>query len=258
MTTPDDSPTAPVDLPPPAVPDVPAAPPAGAPAPATPPPPPGAPPEAAAPVPPVSGIPPAAAGAPWGTQPATTPRAQPSNQGALVLGVILLLVGGLLLLTRVTDVALGSAAWPLWVVIPGVAMLVASFAIPPRGGLGLAIPGSIITTVGLVLWFQEANDAYATWAYAWALVAPTAPGVGMFLYGSVKGDGELARDGLRMAAIGLALFAGFALFFEGVLGISGEPIPNLDEVLPYAVIGLGVLFVVLAFVGGNRRQRRAR
>ena len=49
-----------------------------------------------------------------------------------------------------------------------------------------------------------------------------------------------------MIGVGLALFAGFALFFEGVLGISGEPIANLDEVLPYAVIGLGVLLVVLS------------
>ena len=64
------------------------------------------------------------------------------------------------------------------IVVPGVALLIASFAVPPRGGLGLAIPGAIIATVGLILWFQSAYDAYATWVYAWALVAPTAPGVG--------------------------------------------------------------------------------
>ncbi|HEU0244512.1 MAG TPA: hypothetical protein VFQ75_11435 [Candidatus Limnocylindrales bacterium] len=192
------------------------------------------------------------------------PEPRPNNQPALVLGVLLLVIGGVLLVTRVTDVALGADAWPLWIIVPGLAMLIASFAIPPRGGLGLAIPGAIITTVGLVLWVQQTYDAYGTWAYAWALVAPTAPGVGTFLYGAVKGDGELVRDGLRMAGIGLALFAGFALFFEGVLGISGEPIANLDQVLPYAVIGLGLLFVVLSLFGGGRerrdrrRERRAR
>ena len=45
---------------------------------------------------------------------------------------------------------------------------------------------------------------------------------------------------------------------EGALGISGEPIANLDEVLPYAVIGLGVLLVALSFLGGGRRAERRR
>jgi hypothetical protein len=137
-------------------------------------------------------------------------------------------------------------------------MLIASFAIPPRGGLGLAVPGALIATIGLVLWVQDSYDAYATWAYAWALVMPTAPGVGTLLYGLVKGEGDLVRDGLRMTAIGLALFAGFALFFEGVIGLSGEPIANLDDVLPYLAIGLGVVLVVASLFGGDRRARRAR
>jgi len=173
-----------------------------------------------------------------------------------VIGVILVIVGAVLLLTRATDLAFGPDAWPLWIVVPGVAMLIASFAVPPRGGLGLAVPGAIIAAVGLVLWVQDTYDAYATWAYAWALVAPTAPGLATLLYGSVKGDRELVRDGFRTTVVGLALFAGFAIFFEGILGLSGEPVANLDEVLPYAVIGLGVLLVVLSFVGGTRRGSR--
>jgi hypothetical protein len=152
------------------------------------------------------------------------------------------------------DLSFGGATWPLWIVVPGVAMLLGSFFIPPRGGLGLAIPGAIVTMVGLILWVQEAYGLYATWAYAWALVAPTAPGLGMLLYGLVQRDGELARDGLRTTLVGLGLFLGFMLFFEGVIGLSGSPIANMDEVLPYAFIGLGVLLVVLSFFGGGRRS----
>ena len=180
------------------------------------------------------------------------------RQPALVIGLILVIIGAVVLLTRVTDLSLGADAWPLWIVVPGVAMLLASFAVPPRGGLGLAVPGAIVATVGLVLWFQDANDAYATWAYAWALVAPTAAGLGTMLYGLAKGDRELAGDGFRTTLVGLALFAGFALFFEGVIGLSGEPIANLDEVLPYGLIGLGILFVVLSFFGGGRRRDQRR
>ena len=62
-------------------------------------------------------------------------------------------------------------------------MVVGSFAIPPRGGLGLAIPGAILAMIGFVLWYQASTGLYATWAYAWALVVPTGVGLGMLLYG---------------------------------------------------------------------------
>ena len=183
-----------------------------------------------------------------------SPEPARSVPPGLVAGVILVIIGAAVLVTRVVDLSFGGATWPLWIIVPGIAMLVGSFFIPPRGGLGLAIPGAIVAMVGLILWVQEAYDLYATWAYAWALVAPTAPGLGMLLYGLVQRDGELARDGLRTTLVGLGLFLGFMLFFEGVIGLSGSPIANLDEILPYALIGLGVLLVVLSFFGGGRRK----
>jgi hypothetical protein len=256
VTTSDDDPTAPVDLPFP-----------GTPAPGMP-----VPPDAPAPPPPPASSPGTAfstatpsSAAPGPGAPSARPASVPAlaasparpmpasgSNPALVFGVLLVGVGALLLLMRVTDISLGGDAWPLWIVIPGIACLVASFALPQRQGIGLAVAGAIITTVGLILWVQETFDAYATWAYAWALVAPTAAGVGTFLYGAVKGDGDLVRDGLRSTVVGLALFAGFALFFEGVLGLSGEPVAALGDVVPFAVIGLGALLVVASVVGGSR------
>jgi hypothetical protein len=257
VTTPEPTGTPPTDRPEPGATSpggVPLPPPPGAPPPAPDAPAPGdAMPSGGASSPPGGQAVPADGGAGWDRRSSAT-RGQPG----LVLGIILVIVGGALLIGRVTDITIGPDAWPLWIVVPGVAMLLGSFAIPPRGGVGLAIPGAIVTTVGLILWFQESYDAYATWAYAWALVAPTAVGVGMLLYGLVRGDRELVGDGLRTALVGLALFAGFALFFEGVIGLSGEPVENLDEVLPYAVIGLGLLLVVMSFLGGGERRRRRR
>lgn len=194
--------------------------------------------------PPPSEPKPAPAWVPPATPPATPRPAVP--EGGIVLGVILVVVGAVFLVGRVVNITFGAEAWPLWIIVPGLAMLAGSFAIPPRGGVGFAIPGAIVTMVGLVLWIQATYDLYATWAYAWALVAPTGPGLGMLLYGLVRGDGGLAADGLRTTLVGLGLFLGFALFFEGVIGLSGERVAGLNDVLPFVVIGLGILMVVLS------------
>lgn len=197
--------------------------------------------------------PPAAPPAAAGTPPRSPAPAASGQQAGLVIGVILVVVGAAFLVARIAEVSLGPDVWPLWIIVPGVVMLVGSFAIPPRNGLGLAIPGAIVAMVGLILWAQETYDLYATWAYAWALVAPTGPGLGMLLYGLARGDRELAGDGLRTTLVGLGLFFGFALFFEGVIGLSGNRIAGLDDALPYAAIGLGVLLVVLSLFG--RREK---
>ena len=178
-----------------------------------------------------------------------------SPQLALVGGIILVIVGTLFLVGRVLDITLGAHAWPLWIIVPGLAMLTGSLFIPPRGGVGLAIPGAIVTMVGLVLWVQESYGLYETWAYAWALVAPTGPGLGMLVYGLARGDRELVGDGLRLTLIGLGLFLGFALFFEGAIGLSGERLAGLDEALPFVVIGLGAVMVVLSLVRGRPGRR---
>jgi hypothetical protein len=197
-------------------------------------------------------------GAGYGAPPPNWPGAsdrRDTQPPGLVFGVILVVVGVLFLALRLGNITLGPNAWPLWLIVPGLAMLIASMFVPSRGGLGLAIPGTILAIIGGILWVQETYDLYATWAYAWALVAPTGPGLAMLLYGIVHGDGDIARDGLGTTVTGLALFVGFGLFFEGVLGISGHRIDHLDQVLPFAAIGLGVVLIAMAFIDGGRHDR---
>ena len=66
----------------------------------------------------------------------------------------------------------------------------------------------------------------------------------MLLYGLVQRDGELAGDGLRTTLVGLGLFLGFALFFEGVIGLSGTGSRTWTRCCRTSLIGLGVLLVV--------------
>ena len=282
MTTPDpvdptgdDSPTGPVDLPP--LPPAQAPADASAPAGATPwdapgPIPPSGPwgasaspgpagpasPGPAAPAGSTDSVPSSSAPPSWSdsARPPVPPRAQ--TPPGLVAGIVLVVIGVAFLLVRVADMTLGGSTWPLWLIVPGLAMLAGSLAIPPRGGLGLAVPGTMLAIVGCILWVQDTYDLYATWAYAWALVAPTGPGLAMLIYGLVRGDHELARDGFRTFLVGIGLFLGFGFFFEGVIGISGHRIANLDEVLPYVLIGFGVLLVIASLFGGtpDRGSRR--
>jgi hypothetical protein len=207
-----------------------------------------------------SGPSPEPAPQPSPTTPSLEPRGPDAgrpSQSALVAGVVLILVGALFLVGRIAGLALGPNAWPLWIVIPGLAMVVASLLVRSRAGLGLAVPGMIVTMVGLVLWVQATYDLYATWAYAWALVAPTGPGLAMLVQGTWLGDRRLAAEGLRTTFVGLALFLGFALFFEGVIGLSGQRVPGLDQALPYAAIGLGLVLVAASLFGGRTGSRRA-
>jgi len=141
-----------------------------------------------------------------------------------------------------------AGAWPL---------LVASFAIPPRGGLGLAVRARSSRWWEGILWVQATYDLYQTGRTPGPSYAPTGRGLGMLVYGLVRGDRELVGDGLRTTLVGLALFVGFALFFEGVIGLSGPRIVGLDDAWPVIAIGLGVLLVIMSLFSGRGERRRA-
>ena len=176
---------------------------------------------------------------------------QSERRGTAVLGTILIVIGGAFLVANVVGFDL-DVAWPAFVVVPGLVLFISAFLLPPQPGTGLAIAGSIVTTVGLVLAVQDAADAYASWAYAWALVAPASVGAGMTLYGFLRGQPNLVRAGVPLLGIGLALFVGFALFFEGVIGLSGEPVLLAGDVLPVVLIALGGALVIGSLLGRRR------
>src|SRR3954468_14916329 len=95
-----------------------------------------------------------------------------THRGTVLLGLALVLLGGLALAGRLLDVDLLSLGWPIFVLAPGIVLFAAGVAVGGKGGLGLAIPGGIVSMAGAVLTFQSATGLWSTWAYAWALVAP--------------------------------------------------------------------------------------
>jgi hypothetical protein len=198
-----------------------------------------------------------AAPPPGGSPPSSPPPSPPSgsrpiNRGGMIAGVILILLGVLFLAERVLDFDLGRYGWPLFVILPGVLLFLASLAAPPREGVGLAIAGAITTIVGVILAVQNATDAWATWAYVWPLVAPGGSGVGMALYGLLRGQPDFVSTGARQVGAGLGLFVAFGLFFEGVIGLSGDPFLVGSDYLPIVLIALGVLFLLWGLFRSRR------
>ncbi len=173
---------------------------------------------------------------------------------AVALGILFLVVGLLALagqFVRVPELAFWSYGWPVFVILPGLAMIAVGLTV--AGLSGFTIPGAMVTLTGLILAFQSTFDAYQTWAYAWTLVAPFGAGVGIALQGVARKASGQVRAGLRTMWVGFWLFLGFAIFFEGIIRLSQINLGPIDKVaLPAVLIALGVILLLRRIVPARR------
>jgi hypothetical protein len=175
----------------------------------------------------------------------------PGRRGAVAVGVVLIVVGLLALLGRAISIDVFSIGWPLFVLVPGLVMFAIAVGIGGSAGIAVAIPGGIVSMVGLVLSIQAATGLWSTWAYAWALVAPGGVGLAMVVYGLLTGQRSFVRLGLPVLGVGLGLFLAFGLFFEAVIGLNGLQGRGLESVLALGLIAIGLVVLVGGVV--NRR-----
>ena len=169
------------------------------------------------------------------------------RRGPAVLGALLVAVGVIFLAGQLLNFDIGEVGWPFFVIAPGVVLL--ALGLTMRDAAPMVIAGSIVTIVGLVLLYQNTTDHWESWAYAWALVGPTAAGVGSVLAGTRNGNRGMVRAGVWQALTGLGLFAVGLVFFEGIIGISGRRLPLPDWVLPAAIVVVGMALIVWGIVG---------
>jgi hypothetical protein len=177
---------------------------------------------------------------------------QTRSNGGKALGILLIVVGGVFLIGQTLRIDWGHIAWPFFVLAPGVALIALSLAADETAGEPLAMLGAVATVVGLILFYQNMTNRWESWAYMWALVAPTAFGLGQWLHGVTRRRDDKARSGRRVAGVGLVMFLIAAAFFELVIGIGGFGLGRWGW--PVALIALGLALLARSFVSSGRSR----
>lgn len=142
------------------------------------------------------------------------------KQKSIVGGFILIIAGAFILLAQ-HNPFLGTLLdierqWPLIFVGIGVMFFIAAVS----SNAELAIPGTIMSGLGTLLYYQNVSGNWGSWAYTWTLL-PGFVGLGMLITSVLsKSHSRLRRRGVRLLTVSACLFALFFLFFGGSWGWS--------------------------------------
>ena len=193
----------------------------------------------------VTTAPPPHAAQPVWTSPPTTPPA--SNRGGAwtAIGVMLVVTGLFFLGIRLLgiDLDLSGNVWPLVVILPGLTLLIVGFV---SLGTGAAVPGGIVTMVGLVLAYQASTNDWASWTWVWPLVVPGGVGLGIYLRGLRSRNAGQTRGGITIIFVSIVITMALFVFFENVLQISASVVdygwPG-QAVLPALLVLLGIVLL---------------
>jgi hypothetical protein len=169
------------------------------------------------------------------------------------LGSAVLVIGVIAYFLEMTsvDVAswLGGSGWTLFIIGPGLALLVAAAFLRDGAALMTSTAGAVVTTVGALLLYQDQTAHYESWAYAWALI-PGAVGIALAVHGLRFDRPDLVSVGTRMvAAFGVVLIAGM-WFFETIFQTNQPPF-DLGDNWPIALIALGGVLFVAGLLRGS-------
>ena len=171
-----------------------------------------------------------------------------SNAGGLIAGAILIAFGLLALAGQLFRNVDFGFLWPFAIIGFGALFFVAMFA-GGKQAAAFAIPGSIISGIGLILLFQNITGHWESMSYFWALILLFV-GMGIYIMGWYGGDTTQRTAGARVMKIGFILFLIFGAFFEMIFSSFG----NL--VFPVLLILLGGYLILSrsGLFGGNRSR----
>jgi len=165
-----------------------------------------------------------------------------SNVGALIGGSLLIGFGLLSLVSRVFDSLNWGFLWPFLIIGAGALFFIAMFA-TGKSGAAFAVPGSIISGVGLVLLFQNITKHWESMSYFWTLIFMFV-GLGVYLMGWYGEDANQRKTGAGLMKAGFILFIIFGTFFEMIFSsFNGMIFPVLLIILGgYLILARSGLF----------------
>jgi len=172
------------------------------------------------------------------------------NKGSIVGGAILIVFGVLALLGQLfRHFDFWGTFWPFIIVSFGLMFFVGMF-LGGKSTAGLAIPGAIISVIGLQMFLQNLTGYWETWSYGWTVILFSV-GLGIFIMGAYNGSAQTRASGVNVMKIGAILFVIFGAFFELLFAAGG-----LRQLFfPAALILLG-LYLILTRAGVLPRRSK--
>lgn len=180
--------------------------------------------------------------------------ADTQRRGSLIVGGALILLGVLFLLGQFVEIDIWDYIWPCIIIAFGGLFLI-GMAAGGRSAGGLAIPGSVICTIGLILLYQNTFNHWESWAYAWTLII-CGVGIGLIIHGLWNESEAIRRGGYQVFKIGFILFLVFGFFFEIIIGISGLNRHN-SWLWPIFLIAAGLYLLFGRFFGSGKRDAKS-
>ncbi len=170
------------------------------------------------------------------------------RRSSIVAGIILIFAGLFFLLLPLFPNLISfidiEQQWPFIIIAIGALFLLGALS----GVTGLAIPGSVIVGIGGLLYYQNLNDAWETWSFAWALI-PGFVGLGVILARLLEGDTRRGlREGGRLIIIALILFIIFGALLSGWF--------SSGIIWALLLIGVGLWLLFRTLIGGGRKENR--
>jgi hypothetical protein len=162
------------------------------------------------------------------------------NNGSIIGGAIMIVFGILALLGQLfKHFDFWGTFWPFIVIGIGIMFFVGMF-LGGKSTAGLAIPGAIITVIGLQMFFQNLTGYWETWSYGWTVILFSV-GLGIFIMGAYNGNGQTRASGFKLMKVGVVLFVIFGAFFEFLFAGGG-----LRQLFfPAALILLGLYLILV-------------
>jgi MFS family permease len=177
------------------------------------------------------------------------------NVTGLVIGAILIVIGILSLFGNFFSSMNWDNLWPLIIVGIGAAFFI-GMTLGDKTQGGLAVPGSILVTIGLILFVLNSTDRWEAWSYTWALII-CGVGIGTLINGYWSDRPNLRKQGLNTIRAGLILFLIFGVIMEFIFSITGvSPWGNLLLwAILLALLGLYLLITRLLRLGKAEGER---